>query len=122
MPVRYWLDRTAVGAAEAAGVLPLFDAARGCTTLSQRLLRFGAGRSEPRSDAAADEILYVLSGEGTSAIGEAEVELRPGVAVFVRHGSSWSVEVAAPLEVLSVLVHDPEPAPAGNHAVADLLG
>jgi mannose-6-phosphate isomerase-like protein (cupin superfamily) len=116
--VRNWLDSTT---GDAAPVVPLFDAARGCETFSQRLLRFGTGRSGAQSDPAADEILYVLAGEGSAAIGEAEVELRPGVGVFVRHGTSWSVEATGSLELLSVLVHDPEPADT-DHAVADLIG
>jgi mannose-6-phosphate isomerase-like protein (cupin superfamily) len=117
--VRYWLDSTSDGTEP---VVPLFDAERGCEPFTQRLLCFGAGRSGARSDPVADETLYVLDGEGSAAIGEAEVELRPGVGVFVRQGASWSVDARAPLELLSVLVHHPEPAPAGDHAVADLIG
>jgi mannose-6-phosphate isomerase-like protein (cupin superfamily) len=41
--------------------------------------------------------------------------------VFVRHDTSWSVEADGTLELLSVLVHDPEPAPGPGHAV-DLGG
>ena len=42
------------------------------------------------------------------------------MGVFVGRGTAWSVEVDGEVELLSVLVRDPEPAPAGAHAVVDL--
>jgi quercetin dioxygenase-like cupin family protein len=53
----------------------------------------------------SDELLYVLAGAGRLRLGEAEHELREGVAVFVPAGSSWSAEGTA--RAVSVLVHDP---------------
>jgi mannose-6-phosphate isomerase-like protein (cupin superfamily) len=95
---------------DGAAVLPLFDDARGCEKFAQRILRFRSGRCSPRSGGASDEILYVLDGTGTASIGDAELALRPGVGIFVRGDTAWSVEADGPLELLSVLVHDPEPA------------
>jgi mannose-6-phosphate isomerase-like protein (cupin superfamily) len=121
--VQYWLNRADVAPADSPGgsveVLPLFDDARGCEKFAQRVLRFTGGRSGERVDDACDEVLYVLEGTGTAAVGGAGVELRPGVGVAVRGGTPWSVESDAPVELLSVLVRDPEPAP-GDHAVVDL--
>lgn len=65
---------------------------------------------------AADELLYVLEGGGRLRAGGAEHELRPGVAVFLAAGTSWSADGDA--RAVSVLVHDPEP--AKGHAVIDL--
>ena len=95
---------------DGAAVLPLFDDARGCKKFAQRLLRFRAGQSSSRSGGSSDEVLYVLDGTGTAIVGGAEVALRPGVGVFVRGDTAWSVDADGTLELLSVLVHDPEPA------------
>jgi quercetin dioxygenase-like cupin family protein len=94
----------------------LFDADEGCERFSQRLLRF-AGDASERSSADADEVLYVLEGAGRATIDGAEHELRPGTAVFVARGTSWSVDGDA--TALSVLVHEPEQA-SRTHAVLDL--
>ena len=66
---------------------------------------------------AADELLYVLAGTGRLLLGEAEHELREGVAVFVPAGTPWSAEGTA--RAVSVLVHDPA-AGAAEPGVADL--
>ena len=101
----------------------LFDASRGCAVFSQRLLRFTgssdfAGSGE-RVDLSSDEVLYVLAGTGTLVIDEVEHELAPGTAAFVEPGKSWSIAGADDLSILSVLVHDPEPATSAS-AVVDL--
>jgi quercetin dioxygenase-like cupin family protein len=69
----------------------------------------------PGGHDAADEVLYVLEGEGRIEIGGEQHELRPGVAVFAARGTSWSANGA---RAVSVLVHDPEP--SSGHAVLDL--
>jgi len=69
----------------------------------------------PGGHETADEVLYVLEGEGRIEIGGEEHELRPGVAVFAARGARWSASGA---RAISVLVHDPEP--SSGHAVLDL--
>jgi len=114
--VEYCIAETSRGAQQLAGdvltVRPLFDDANGCEKLAQRLLHFSAGRSRARLDAAADEVLYVLQGTGTGVLDGAPVPLAPGTGVFVAAGTSWSVEAAGSLDLLSVLVDDPVPAAA----------
>jgi mannose-6-phosphate isomerase-like protein (cupin superfamily) len=121
--VRYWLNRASVVADETPGdtveVLPLFDDARGCEKFAQRVLRFSPGRSRGRVDEGSDEVLYVLEGVGAATVGGTEVELRPGIGVFIRRGTEWSAVPDGDLELLSVLVRDPEPAP-GALTVVDL--
>jgi quercetin dioxygenase-like cupin family protein len=105
----------------------LFDRERGCAAFDQRILRF-RHRSSERLDTEADEVLYVLRGSGSATIEGLEHELVPGTSVFVARGTVWSVERVDPgaepgapddgLVLLSVLVHDPEPAGAG-HAVLE---
>ena len=103
-------------------VLPLFDDVQGCQKFAQRVLTFAPGRSSGRVEEADDEVLYVLSGSGTATVGEARVPLGQGLGVFVRNGVEWSVEADDDLELLSVLVRDPEPAPGPGYAVVDLGG
>lgn len=79
---------------------------------TQRLLDLAGGHREE----AADEVLYVLEGSGRLHAGGATHELRPGVAVFLAAGTSWTADGDA--RAVSVLVHDPEP--SKGHAVIDL--
>ena len=111
----------ALQADAAVEVRRLFDGARGCDTFAQRILSFH-DRSEERLDTEADEVLYVLAGEGEATIEGFEHRLAPGTAAFVARGMAWSVDdVGAddPLTVLSVLVREPQDTGAG-HSVLQL--
>jgi mannose-6-phosphate isomerase-like protein (cupin superfamily) len=90
---------------------PLFD----CPEFEQRLLRFD-GASAERQNRGEDEVIYVLRGSGTMTVGDEPTTLDEGTAVYVADGSSWRVDDAEDLEVLSVLVRDPLPSDA-PHAV-----
>jgi quercetin dioxygenase-like cupin family protein len=79
---------------------------------TQRLLELAGDHDA----AEADEVLYVLAGEGRVRFADDEHALRPGVAVVVPAGTAWSADGDA--RAVSVLVHDPEPAAAP--AVVDL--
>lgn len=95
----------------------LFGAERGCAEFEQRVLRFdGPGGAEtPGTD---DEVLYVLRGSGTATVGGEPARLAPGTAVYAAAGSSWHIDEADGLELLSVLVRDPQPANgSAQHAV-----
>ena len=96
----------------------LFDADRGCAAFSQRVLRFD-GDSAERVDDDATEVLYVLDGTGVLDVAGGEHELATGVAAFVERGEAWSIGAAEELTLLSVVVHDPEPA-ASPFGVIDL--
>jgi quercetin dioxygenase-like cupin family protein len=94
----------------------LFGVDSGCDEFEQRVLRFdGAGAGE--TAAADDEVLYVLAGRGSATVAGQPTELVPGTAVYVAAGSSWSVDNADALEVLSVLVRDPLPGNGVRYAV-----
>ena len=90
----------------------LFDETRGCEKFAQRILSFGPGRSRERVDADADETLYVLDGSGTIALAGDEHRVEAGTSVFVGKGTPWAVDADDGVEVLSVLVFDPEPVAA----------
>lgn len=96
------------------GETPLFGTARGCAEFEQRLLHFSEASGE-RVNADDDEVLYVLSGNGTATVDGEQAELAPGTAVFVARGIPWRVDGADGLAILSVLVR--EPLPAEGHAV-----
>jgi len=81
----------------------------------QRLLRFEGG-GEERRDANRDEVLYVLEGIAVATVGGETQALEPGTGVFVARATSWHVESAEGLLLLSVLVEEPLPATA-SHAV-----
>ena len=83
----------------------------------QRILRFDSAGDE-RRDAARDEVLYVLEGTGAATVGGESQALEPGTGVFVARGTSWQVESAEGLKVLSVLIEEPLPATSG-HAVIE---
>ena len=77
--------------------------------------RVGPVAGAHRND--ADEVLYVLAGSGSARVGGEQLELRPGMAVFVAAGTEWSAEGDA--EAVSVLVHD-APASERTHEACDL--
>lgn len=114
--MNYWLDSDA-GSAE--GEHPLFGSDRGCDVFEQRLIRFDSP-SGGRSEAVRDEVLYVVSGAGTASIGGESVALAAGSAVYVAAGTTWSVDEADGLLVLSVLVEDPLPGNGVGHAVVEV--
>jgi mannose-6-phosphate isomerase-like protein (cupin superfamily) len=101
---------------------PLFDSASGCDTFEQRLLRFGGGLSDEQDPAAADEILYVVGGQGELVVGDERHRLGPGVGAFMPAGTPWRVanDGPEPVVILSVLVREPELRGGRRAAVVDV--
>ena len=85
------------------------------------MLRFD-GAADERSNEADDEVLYVLSGSGRATIAGEPTSLSPGTGVFIARASSWQIDDADGLELLSVLVHDPLPADGSTHAIVAVDG
>jgi quercetin dioxygenase-like cupin family protein len=104
---------------DAADVVRLFCAERGCEAFEQRVLRFDQPSGE-RANANDDEVLYVLGGTGTATFGEERRTVAPGTAAYVARGTGWRVDSADELAVLSVLVRDPLAANGTPHAVVEL--
>jgi len=100
-------------------VLALFDDVRGCEKFAQRLLSFGAGSSKTRLAPSDDELFYVLEGRAELHVDGDYAALRPGIGVYLRRGTRWSVECDRSLELVSVLVRSPAPGSAA-HAEVDL--
>jgi mannose-6-phosphate isomerase-like protein (cupin superfamily) len=100
------------------GESTLFGPERGCAEFEQRVLRFDGSASE-RANESEDEVLYVLSGTGRARIGGDPADLTPGTAAYIAAGTSWLVEAADDVALLSVLVRDPLPAGEATHAVVE---
>jgi len=88
-----------------------------CPEFEQRVLHSDGGSEEQTG--AADELIYVLRGSGRATVAGESVELAPGTAAYIAAGSTWRVDDADELELLSVLVHDPLP-PETSHAAVSL--
>jgi mannose-6-phosphate isomerase-like protein (cupin superfamily) len=73
--------------------------------LEQRVIRFAAGRSHPRTTGQYQELLYVVSGSGTLWLGDEAHALDPGTSAYLLPGEEFEIENpgAEPLAVLSVL-------------------
>ena len=92
-------------AGDTAETRVVFSFANGCDRLEQRVVRFGRGRSQPRTPQGSQEVLYVVSGAGILAVGGDEHELAPATGVYVAAGETYTVEneSAEPLTVVSVV-------------------
>ncbi len=88
-----------------------------CAEFEQRLLRFDAPDGGRRDD-ERDEVLYVLEGSGAATLGGERHSLEPGTGAFVARGTSWGIDSADGLLVLSVLVEEPLPAGASYAVIA----
>ena len=93
-------------------VLPLFDDARRLREVCAARVALRAGTSATaRCRSRRRDPLRARRHRHRRPSAATGVPLRPGVGVFVRGDTAWSVEADGTLELLSVLVRDPEPAP-----------
>jgi mannose-6-phosphate isomerase-like protein (cupin superfamily) len=85
-----------------------FDASTGCERLEQRVILFAPGRSEDRTVADRQEVLYVVDGVGKLHLdGEAHA-LEPNTAVFIAPGETYAVENVGSQELRVVSVTAPD--------------
>lgn len=104
---------------DTAGVRRTIGPDAGAARLEQRVIRFAAGRSRPRTPGPArQEILYVASGAGTLHLGGEAHELTADTGVFLAADETWEVENRGPDELVVVSVTAPqERAPNGGRRV-----
>jgi mannose-6-phosphate isomerase-like protein (cupin superfamily) len=116
------IDSTSVSPVRADGdtaeMRVTFDRDRGCERLEQRVIHYGAGRSRARTNDGSQEILYVVSGEGTLLLDGAEHRLEPDSGVFVAAGETLEIDNPGPdpLVVVSVVAAE-EDAPGPERKV-----
>jgi mannose-6-phosphate isomerase-like protein (cupin superfamily) len=99
-----------------------FDASTGSEALTQRLLRFGPGRSAPCDPGGCEEALFVVEGSGTLLLDGVVHAVEPETAVRVLPGQSYQVDNPGPgeLALVSVLVPPAAEAPREAPAVVRL--
>jgi mannose-6-phosphate isomerase-like protein (cupin superfamily) len=92
--------------------------ATGCETFVQQVLACQPGTSAPRETGEAEEVLFVLGGEGAVLAGGERHPIGPGSGVALAPGTAYRVENPgpAPLELVAVAI--PSPAPGGVEGVA----
>jgi quercetin dioxygenase-like cupin family protein len=73
--------------------------------LEQRVVRFGSGRSRPRTTGKHQELLYVISGSGNLRLDGDEHPLEPGTSAHLLPGDDYEIENTneEPVTVVSVL-------------------
>jgi len=92
---------------DTARVRTTIDASTGSDVLEQHVVTFGPGRSAERGEPGRDEILYVISGEGTLLLDGERHALAPDTGVYVRGGERWAVENDGPADVKVLAVSAP---------------
>jgi len=84
------------------------DSDQGSELLELHVGRYEQGRSRPRTLDAIQEIMYVVSGQGTVFVDGQPNELEPGTAVYVVTGESYEVENPGPETLLIVSATAPQ--------------
>lgn len=93
------------------------DASVGCRNLEQRILRIGPGGHAAFHHPDSEDVMFVLDGSGTLAIGDRSASLTPRSGIMVPAGSTYRVEAGPEgIDVLSVL--SPQPGRPGTVAPA----
>lgn len=82
------------------------------SALEQTVLEFTPLHPEIRGTDDAEEVLFVISGNGTLRLDDARYELEPETGAYLRPGEEYEVEAHDPdlMRVVSVLIPDPLPA------------
>jgi len=74
----------------------------GSQLLEQHVTRYAPGRSLPRREEERDELLFIVSGQGTLELEGEPYELEPDAAAYVRSGETYTVDNEGPDELLIV--------------------
>jgi mannose-6-phosphate isomerase-like protein (cupin superfamily) len=80
----------------------------GAKYISQTANTYGPGQSPPLVNPRAEEVLYVVSGDGLCHLGGFDYDLHPAVGVYIPPGASYSIENRVAEELLIVSVCCPE--------------
>lgn len=84
------------------------DQRAGSERLVQRVIRFGAGRSKPRSLDGAQQVLYVAAGRGTLLVAGRAHDLEADTGAYVAAGETYEIDNPRPEELVVVAVSLPQ--------------
>jgi (S)-ureidoglycine aminohydrolase len=84
------------------------DRRAGSERLEQRVIRFGPGRSKPRTLDGAQQVLYVSAGRGTLFVEGRAHDLEPDTGAFVAAGETYEIDNPGPDELVVVAVSLPQ--------------
>jgi quercetin dioxygenase-like cupin family protein len=90
---------------DTARIRRTLDDSVGCDLLTQSVIEFGPGRSQPRDTGDCEEVLFVLEGEGELVLEGESHRLEPEAGAYLAPGESYEIE--GPLKVVSVRISDP---------------
>ena len=109
----YVIDSNTLAARPADGdtaeVRVVFDRDNGCERLTQAVLTFAPGRSQAKTvHDAHQEVLYVVSGQGTVEVDGEPHALEPDTAVYLAAGETTVFDNPGPEPLVLVGVRAPE--------------
>ena len=92
------------------------DRGSGSERLEQRLIRCSPGRSRPRTLDAAQQVLFVVPGQGALVVDGRAHGLEPDTGAYIAAGESFEIDNPGPdqLVVLAVSAPQDESAPAAE--------
>jgi mannose-6-phosphate isomerase-like protein (cupin superfamily) len=93
---------------DTAAVRVTIDSSSGSERLEQRVIRYGPGRSVPRTLEGAQQVLYVVSGQGTLIVEDRGHGLEPDSGAYVAAGERYQIANPGPDELVVVAVSLPQ--------------
>jgi mannose-6-phosphate isomerase-like protein (cupin superfamily) len=99
-------SRTEAG--DTASVRVTIDRSSGSERLEQRLIRCTPGRSKPRSLEGVQQVLFVVSGQGTLVLDGRAHELEPDTGAYVAAGERFELDNPGPQELVVLAVSAPQ--------------
>ncbi len=104
---------------------PTVGPGSGFQALAQSLVHCPPGSRAQRATGPAQEVLFVLGGEGTLYLGDATYDLEPESGACLGPDEDYELESRAedPMRIVRVIIPDPEPpTPSGERTVVRRLG
>jgi len=99
---------TRAEAGDTAVVKVTIDRSAGSERLEQRLIRCAPGLSKPRTLEGAQQVLFVVSGQGTLVLDGRAHELEPDMGAYVAAGESFELDNPGPDELVVLAVSAPQ--------------
>ena len=102
-------------AGDTARVRSTLDDSVGCDVLSQSVIEFAPGRSQPRNTGDCEEVLFVLSGEGELLLDGSSHRLEPEAGAYLAPGERYEIDNPGDAALKVVAVFRPAGSPAAAY-------